>query len=144
MFWLFLEVVVRWRLSFIQYFSSKMRGQKSNPKTTLFVTAIGMLIIYLKFRLDWILYLLVGVVLLGVISKRVRQMIDQVWMKMAYVLGLFMPKILLTIIFYGILFPIALLFKLFGKSDIILKNNRKSFFKEVNKSYTSVSFEKLW
>ncbi len=71
-------------------------------------------------------------------------MIDQVWMKMAYVLGLFMPKILLTIIFYGILFPIALLFKLFGKSDIILKNNRKSFFKEVNKSYTSASFEKLW
>lgn len=66
-------------------------------------------------------------------------------MKLAGFLSLIIPNILLGIIFFLLLFPIALLSRLFGKNDSLnLKNKSGSTFKNVNKEFDKISFEKTW
>ena len=119
--------------------------KQTNPLKTLFVIVIGLIVFYIKFRLNWILYTALLISVGGVISKKICASIEFIWMKLAWVLSLIIPNILLSIIFYLILFPIASLSKILGASNgIILKNNQQSFFKKVDKKFEKSSFEKPW
>jgi len=66
-------------------------------------------------------------------------------MKLAWVLSLIIPNILLSSIFFLFLFPIALLSRLFGKKDpLMLKNPEKSVFRNQEKKFDKSSFENPW
>ncbi len=118
---------------------------KNNPISTLLVITVGFLVVYLITKMQWTIYISLGVGLIGIISKRLSYYIDTVWMKLAQVLGYIVPNIILSIVFYFFLFPLSLLSKLFGKSDPLnLNNNQESLFVVVDKNYEKESFEKPW
>lgn len=122
-----------------------MLKTKIDPIKTILIIVLGLIILYLKFQIDSILYIALFICIGGVISQKLREAINFIWMKLAWVLSLIIPKIILSIIFYLILFPIALLSRLFGsKNGIVLKNEQNSFFKEVNKKFKREVFEKPW
>jgi len=76
---------------------------------------------------------------------KISKLIEKFWFKLSFVLSLIIPNILLSIIFFLILTPIALLSKIFkAKSDFNRKNNKKSFFISINKTFKKESFEKAW
>ena len=54
------------------------------------------------------------------------------------------PTIILSIIFYFMLTPLALFGKIFNQIKIISGYKKKSFFIVRNKSFTKGSFEKTW
>lgn len=67
------------------------------------------------------------------------------WNKLAWVLSFIVPNILLSLIYFLFLFPIALLSKLFGNKDpLALRNKPDSTFKTSNKAFDASSFDKPW
>jgi len=122
-----------------------MNTVKTNPKITLLIIVIGGLLCYFKFGLPWILIVTICVGATGIISEKARKAIDFLWMKLAWVLCLIIPKIVLCLIFYFLLVPMALLSKLCrAKNGIALKNNTASFFKSTTKHLDTTFFEKPW
>ena len=83
--------------------------------------------------------------LIGFLSTYLSKKIDYLWMKFAWLLSFIIPNILLSIVFYGFLYPIAMISKLFkAKTHVKLKNDVESLYVERNISFDKTSFEKPW
>ena len=122
-----------------------MQKTNTDPLKTILIIVLGLIIIYFKFQYNWILFIAIIITSLGLISKKASEIIDYLWMRLAWLLSLIVPKIILSAFYYLLLFPMALISKVFGnKNGIVLKNNRNSFFLDVNKEFNKSSFEKPW
>lgn len=93
-------------------------------------------------------YLLYAAAAVGVISIAVPYLGDLIvkgWYKLAEVLGAINGRILLSVIFFVILFPIAVLSRLGKKNPLSLKKeNQASAFAERNHRYTAKDLEQVW
>jgi len=113
--------------------------------TTILSIVFGFFVINLFVNSYIIDYCLVAVMGVSLFSESISDLIEKLWNGLAKILGYIVPTILLTIVFFLILTPLALLAKLFkSKSDYILKNRNGSIFKESNKTFSKSSFEKAW
>lgn len=122
-----------------------MLQTKTEPIKTILIIVLGLIVLHLKFQLNWILYVALTISIGSVLSQKISKTIDFLWMKLAWILSLIVPKIVLSIIFYMVLFPIASIAKLFGaKNGILLKNTGTSSFIAINKKFEKSSFEKPW
>lgn len=118
---------------------------KSNPTKTVLVIAVGFLIIHFFSGWKWAMNVSIIVGVLGLLSDYLAEKIDYLWMKLTWVLSMIVPNILLSLIFYVFLTPIALLSRLFGeKNQLSLKNTQDSLFKDNTKPFDKTSFEKTW
>jgi len=107
--------------------------------------AMGFLVVYAITHLNWALITALSVGIIGVFSSYLSKRIEWLWFKLAWILGMIIPNILLAIIFYGILFPIALLSRLFRKEDSMkIKNRMDSTFTTCTKEFNPKSFENPW
>jgi hypothetical protein len=115
------------------------------PSKTVLTIVIGFLVIYAVTHFTWALWVAIVVGALGLVSSFLAQKIQDLWMGLSTVLSYIIPPILLSIIFYILLFPIALLSRLFGEKDPLqLRKTDKSLFKTVDKEFTKDTFEKTW
>ena len=57
-------------------------------------------------------------IVLGLIAPGILKPFQKVWMAFSAVIGFFMSRLILALLFYGVMTPIGLLMKLFGK-DIL-------------------------
>jgi hypothetical protein len=122
-----------------------MKNFKTDPVKTVLTISVGFIVVYLLSKWRWALSVSLIVGLIGIFSPYLSRKVEFLWMKLTWLLSLILPNILLGIIFYLFLFPISLLSKLFRKKDILLlKNNYSTTFKETNKTFDKVSFEKPW
>ncbi len=64
-------------------------------------------------------------ILLGLLKPRILQKTYKYWMGLAFVLGWFVSRFLLTLLFIFVLTPIALVAKLFGKDFLNLSSKKK-------------------
>jgi len=122
-----------------------MKNNVTNPAKTVLTISTGFILVFLitGWNLAVIVAFIIG--LAGVLSTYLSKQIDFLWMKLAQVLELIVPKILLGIVFYLFLFPISVLARLFGKKDpLYLKNRNESMFIDSNKQFDKKSFEKTW
>ena len=123
----------------------KSKKEAESALKTILVITVGMLVIYVLFKQSWALYASLGIGLSGALSNLLAQKIHYLWMKLAWMLSLIIPNILLSIVFYLLLTPIALLSRVFGeKNQLSLKNSSASLFKDYNREFTKESFEKPW
>jgi len=118
---------------------------KSDPAKTMLSISMGFLVVYLITQLSWALVTSLCIGIIGMLSTFISKQIEKVWFKLAWVLGLIVPNILLATIFYGILFPIALLSRLFRRTDSMkIKNKMDSSYTISNKDFDQKSFENPW
>ena len=118
---------------------------KSNPPKTILTITIGFLFIYLLSDAQWSLVLSLSIGSIGILSPFLSKKIEFIWFKLAWLLGLFVPKIILSVVFYLMLTPMAFLRTLISKSEpLSLKNNKSTLFQIREKSYTAKSFENPW
>lgn len=134
---------------YIRFFS--MASNKNlNPSKTVLTIVFGFLAIFLYLTTEsqyhyWMLWVAVSVGGLGLLSSYLALKIQDAWMGLAKLLSYIVPPILLSIIFFIFLFPIALLSRLFGEKDPLqLKKTDKSLFKTVDKTFSKDAFEKTW
>ena len=113
-------------------------------KSTILIITIGFQIVYLVFSVNWALFVSLGIGILGAISPFIGRKIEWIWMKLAHILGYIIPNILLSIVFYFILFPISLISKLNRKDLMMLAKTHRSLFTEVDRVIDKSSFERPW
>lgn len=118
-----------------------MNKIKSNPSKTILVIISGLFVFYFFYKINLILNIILILCLIGVFSSYLTRKIEILWFKIAYILGLIIPNIVLGIIFYFFLFPIALLYRINSKDPLHKKNDSKTIFRDVNKSFEKQSFD---
>ncbi|MDR0801772.1 hypothetical protein [Fluviicola sp.] len=124
---------------------SAPKNKQTNPAKTVLTIVVGFILIYLVTKWKWSLSVAFFAGLASILSDFITRQIDFVWMKLTFVLSYIVPNIVLSIIFYIFLFPIAMLTRLFGKKDPLhLKNTASSLFKTNEKVFDKDYFEKHW
>ena len=109
------------------------------------VIVTGLLVLYFVFKSPWWLYAAVGVGLLSVVVPIVGDLIVRVWFKIAEILGNINGKIILSVLFFVFLFPIALLYRLTAKNPLAIKrSDTDSFYTERNHTYSKKDLEQTW
>ncbi len=109
------------------------------------VIVTGMLVLYFIFKSQ---YFLIAGVAVGVISIAIPaggDLIVKGWYKIAEILGAINGKILLSLVFFVVLFPVAMLAKIGKKNPLSLKKeDNDSVFVERNHKYTPKDLEQVW
>jgi hypothetical protein len=136
-----------WRLgscSVHLYTVLKMAPAQDRYKTIL-VMVTGLLAIALIFKLQW---LVIGCLIIGVLASFIpaaARGIEWGWMKFALALGWVNSRILLSIIYFVFLLPIAWISRLFTKDPLALKRRTtSSLFVTRNHLYTKKDLENIW
>ncbi len=81
----------------------------------------------------------------GIIVPKVLSPLQKVWMMLAVIMGYFMSRLILTILFYLIVTPIGWVAKLFGKDflDLKLEKQKKSYWHiREEKEYSRIDTER--
>lgn len=122
-----------------------MQPPKTDPIKTVLTIAMGFLVLHLATGWRWPLMVSLVVGVLGMFSTYLSIKIDFLWMKLAWVLSLIVPNILLSAVFFLFLFPIAVLSRIFGKKDpLFLRNPKESVYVSSDKVFDKAGFEKTW
>jgi predicted PurR-regulated permease PerM len=108
--------------------------RKKNLETCL-VIVTGLLIFYLIKNWSPLLIAAILIGCIGVFLDKPASWITWLWYKFSDILGKVLPKIILLVIFYIFLFPIALLSKLSNKNRQRL-NGRKLNSMWINREYS--------
>lgn len=122
-----------------------MKKINDNIDKTMLTITVGFMVLHYFTGNDWLLILAITLGVIGLLSKVLSRRIDFIWTKLAWILSLIVPNILLSIIFFAVLTPLAWLSKLFGPPNPLdLKNKSNSLFKTKEKTFDKSSFEKAW
>ncbi len=116
----------------------------NKSKSTVLVIVVGFLLIYLFSDINIFLYISLAVGLLG-LSDKMSIIIEKLWMGLAKILSYIIPNILLTLVFYLVLFPFAMIQRFTQDDPLLLSPERNTFWVENEESETDPkSFEKTW
>jgi hypothetical protein len=97
-------------------------------QTILTLVLASLIAFYFTTNTIWF-YLAFSIGSLSLISSCVAEKIYFGWMQLSLVISKIMPTILLSVIYYLFLVPIALLSRVFGEKDnLLLKNKSDSLF----------------
>jgi len=111
------------------------------------VIVTGLLVFYFIFgsRYPWLLYVGVTVGVLSIAIPIVGDWIVKGWFKLAEILGAINGRILLSLVFFLILFPIAVLSRMGRKNPLSLRSDKSaSAFTERNHLYTPKDLAQVW
>ena len=113
--------------------------------STILAIVFGFLIINLFIGSDILLYIVLFIIGLSIMSKQFSDFIEKIWFFLALILSKIVPNILLSLIYFLLLTPLAILSKLFNaNTDFKSIDNSESNFKSVKKSFSKESFERGW
>jgi predicted membrane protein len=122
-----------------------------NPKVernnyeTILVIAMGFLVVYYFFKVEWAIWVSLVSGIGGFLSSHFRKALHWLWGKLTQILAFIIPNILLGLVFYLLLTPLAFFARLNNPSySNFRKNNRVSQFEEKQKIFGKGSFERMW
>jgi hypothetical protein len=117
---------------------------RSKSLETCLVLTTGFLLVY--FFTENALFLKIALVfgLVGIFIKTLANYIAIAWFKLADVLNYFVSKIVLGSIFFIILFPISLLYRISKNDKLHLKRPVNSNWIVRNYSYKGPDLENIW
>ncbi len=72
----------------------------------------------------WSIIISIIFLLLGVINSKILTPLNILWMKFGLLLGKIISPIIMGFVFFGVVTPISILMKLFGKDLLNLKRNK--------------------
>ena len=122
-----------------------MKREKIFETILVIIGGLMVLFLILNIKHQYLLVISLGLIVCTLISNYLGEKIVWLWFKLGKILGYINSKILLSIIFYTILFPISLLYKLFNKDNLLLrKKDTSSFYHERNHEYSPMDFENTW
>lgn len=112
---------------------------------TILVVSTALLLFFLIFGNSWLLYTAFGLSLLGLISRTFANWFNRAWTGLSEILGYVMSRVILTLLYFVILTPLALLYRLFNKDPLQLKRKQSgSYYTERAHVYTRKDLENTW
>ena len=116
-----------------------------DPLKTILIITVGLIITYIITKMQWFLNIALLTGLIGVFSTYLSKIINSFWLKLSWLLSLIIPNLLLSIIYFLLLTPIAWLSRLFGQQNQLnINNTKKSLFKNTNNYFNKEFFERTW
>lgn len=116
----------------------------NKPTESILGIVVGFAILFYFFKASWLLGISIIVGLIGLFSTTLSKWIHWGWMRLVGFIGFINSHLLLGIVFYLILFPIAALYKLTGKDNLNLKKMKGSAFQDRDHQYAAKDFENPW
>jgi hypothetical protein len=112
---------------------------------TILVMVTGLLAIALIFKLSWLITVCLIIGLAASLIPAAARGIEWAWMKLAFALGWVNSRILLSVIYFVFLLPIAWISRLFTKDPLALRSRKtSSLFVTRNHLYTKKDLENIW
>ncbi len=119
--------------------------QSENYISVLLIIVLGFNIISIFFKIPVLFFIGTGIGFVGILFPFVGKIIAKIWMTIAHFLGKINTTILLSIVFFILLFPLAIVRKVFSKKDFLhLKKPSNSNFILREKTFIKEDFEKMW
>lgn len=118
--------------------------KKEKAFQTIIILALAGLIGFLIYESTWLIYLSIALLAIPVLSVKLSLFIAKIWFGFSDYLGLIMNYIIMFICFYLFLVPLAFLQKLFGKNQILRKQEGDSYFIKRDHLFTSEDIDKPW
>ena len=113
---------------------------------TLTVLAAFLLLLNLFLHRQLFVSAALALLIIGLFIRPAARIISRVWLRLAELIGTFNSRVILALVFFLFLTPLAYLFRLFSKNPLQLKNSRdtESLYQERNHLYNRADFEKMW
>ena len=134
---------MHWHPSSIHSFKG-IEMKRSSSRLVVLIISMGFLLLYLIYSWNWTIVVSLTIGGLGILSSYFSNLFERLWFKMSDILGIIIPGILLTVIYYFLLFPIAFISRLFKNDPLMLSKDHRSFFTDRNKEFRKEDFEKTW
>ncbi len=116
----------------------------NNFKSTLTIV-IGFILLSNYFHSKPLLILAIAIGIIAIFSEKANEKIIWGWNKISEILGLIMPNVLLSIVFYLFLTPLAFINRINRKKNPLqLKNTTTSVYTSKRKEFSPESLEKIW
>jgi len=116
---------------------------KKIPETGL-VIVTGLLVIFMLSAKSWIIPVALAIGAIFIFIPPLALLMHKTWMGLAEILGWIIPKLVLSLVWFIILTPLAYIYRLTGHDDLQLKKNKNSQFSDYPKEYSPSDFEKPW
>lgn len=120
-----------------------VRNDSETPKTQL-VMVVGLLVIAAIFQNELFAYIALGIGLISLVIPPAGHWLVWGWYKLALILSRVMNPLILGLVYFTFISPIAILFRLFGNDPMRLKDNKGSMYEIREKTYTKEDLEKPW
>jgi hypothetical protein len=123
--------------------SSPMSREKKLE--TALVLVVGLLVLHVIFQKEGFLLAAQIIGAASILSEHFLTLVTWAWTKLALALGYINGIILLSLIFFLVLWPVALLYRYKNKDPLQLKKKSSgSYFTTRNHTYTAQDLEKMW
>jgi len=118
---------------------------KVRQMETMAVFALVFLFLGVKFQRQALLYAAMAALLIALLVPPLARLITLGWEKFSRILAAVNNRIILTIVYYLVLVPIACLYRLFNRDPLRLARKESgSYYCERNHLYSSTDLEKMW
>jgi hypothetical protein len=120
--------------------------KKQNPAQTILSIVVGLIAFSLLLKINMLAQIALAIGLLALLSNGFAELVSKAWMKLAMLLGRINGYVLLTIIFFVFLTPIALLMRLVKQADNLkLKpQTGDSVYDTRNHTYEAKDLSNIW
>jgi hypothetical protein len=121
-----------------------MTMKKEKTLEALLVIITGFLLLFLIYEKEWMLYVSFGTGIAGILVKPLATLLAKGWFKLGDLLGFVVSKVVLAVMFFIILTPIAFLYNIFNRDTLHLKRKEKSLWSDRNHSYVADDMNNSW
>lgn len=125
-----------------------MRGQNPREKDleTIAALAAAALLLYFVFHKAFLAVLAFGLLLTGLFSRKAAAALCSGWLKFSVVLGEINSRLLLGLVYYFILTPLAYIYRFFNRDPLetARRPGAKSYFHELEHQFVPADLERTW
>ncbi|MFH1161103.1 MAG: hypothetical protein V1733_09170 [bacterium] len=118
--------------------------KKEKSKEVILVISMGFIFLYLVFSWEWAILVSFIIGMTGILSSWVSGKVTYVWNYLAKGVGFVVNTVLLTLTFFLLLMPLALIYKIGHKDPLLLSRKYPSYFIDRFVKFDKASFEKTW
>jgi hypothetical protein len=123
----------------------KINITRDHAKDTGMAMTLILLLLYRSFRQDAWLIAAILALLIDMTASQVYRPLAGVWFGLSHLLGIVTSRIILSIVFFGVVLPIGLLHRLSGRDPLNLKAFKagsNSVMRERNHRFVAADLEK--
>jgi hypothetical protein len=108
------------------------------------VISTALAIVYWRSSIKTYLYLAIAIGLIGILIPPLANLIAKGWFKLADILSFVMSRIILGILFYLVLFPISLLYRIGRTEKLQIRKPASTTWVTRNHQYMENDLENIW
>jgi uncharacterized membrane protein len=110
----------------------------------LLVISTGLVLLNLIYQAEWLLYMALFIGLTGILLPSLGNLLAKSWYKLGELMGWFVSKLILVLLYYLFLVPIALLNRIFQPDKLKLKRKQNSHWITRNHLYSANDLKNSW